>query len=196
MKQTNMSRYDFSGVDEWKRIRGWFSIEKAIVIQRYVRKLPAASRLVELGSFEGRSSVALAAVMPRDSVLHCVDHFKGSMEHHDMGLDVGNIFESFLGNIERFGVRGSIRVLKSNTIDAARQFADDSVDLLLHDASHDFESVVADLQVWYPKLKTNGWLFCDDYEEQWKGVIEGVKHLGLTGHVETRGLWTHQKPSA
>ena len=191
-----MSRYDFPGVDEWNRIRGWFSLEKAIVIQKYVRKLPAASRLVELGSFEGRSSVAIAAVMPQDSVLHCVDHFEGSMEHHEKELDVRDIFESFLGNIERFGVRDRIRVMKSNTIDAARQFADHSVDLLLHDASHDFDSVVADLQAWYPKLKTNGRLFCDDYEEQWKGVMDAVKHLGLTGHVEAGSLWTHQKPSA
>ncbi|HUG69564.1 MAG TPA: class I SAM-dependent methyltransferase [Pirellulaceae bacterium] len=193
---TYISRYDFAGLDEWNRIRGWFSIEKAIAMQRYVRRLPAGSRLVELGSYEGRSSVALAAVIPKDSVLYCVDHFEGSTEHHEVRLDVGGIFESFLRNIERCGVRDTIRVLRSNTIDAANQFADDSIDLLLHDASHDFDSVVADLRVWYPKLKPHGWLFCDDYEEQWKGVIDAVEHLGLTGHVEARSLWAHQKPLA
>jgi len=187
-----MSRYDFSGVDQWNRIRGWFSLEKAVVIQRYARKLPAKSCLVELGSFEGRSSVAIAAVLSPGSILHCVDHFKGSQEHHDVGLEVGSIFESFLGNIERFGVRSGIRVLRSNTIDAASRFADGSVDLLLHDASHDLESVFADLQVWYPKIKPNGWLFCDDYDEAWPGVIEAVQRFGLKGRVEPQGLWANQ----
>ena len=189
-----MNRYDFSGVEEWNRIRGWFSLEKAIVIQRIVRSLPEASRLVELGSFEGRSSVAIAAVLPLGSTLYCVDHFRGSREHHEMGVDVRSIFKAFLENVERFGVRSRIRVLKSDSLEAAREFSDASLDLLFHDASHDFESVVADLTTWYPKINPRGWLICDDYEESWKGVMEAVDHLALEGRVETRGLWVHQKP--
>jgi predicted O-methyltransferase YrrM len=190
-----VNRYDFSGVDEWTRIRGWFSIEKAIGLQRYVRRLPIAAQLVELGSFEGRSTVAIAAVMPPQSVLHCIDHFQGSPEHQAAGLDISGIFESFLQNVERFGVRRCIRVLRSHTVPAAREFADHSIDLLFHDASHDFESVVADLRAWMPKLKPGGWLVCDDYEEAWQGVIDAVRHLGLAGQVETNGLWVHQIPA-
>jgi predicted O-methyltransferase YrrM len=92
-------------------------------------------------------------------------------------------------------VRPAIRVLRSNTAEAASQFADDSVDLIFHDASHDCESVVADLEAWYPKLKPGGWLFCDDYEEAWKGVMDALSHLGFPGRVETPGLWAHQKPA-
>jgi hypothetical protein len=191
-----VNRYDFSGVEEWNRIRGWFSLDKAIVLQRHVRNLPAGARVVELGSFEGRSSVAIAAVLTPGSTLHCIDHFRGSREHHEAGLDVAGMYEAFLENIECFGARPGIRVLRSNTMEAASQFADASIDLIFHDASHDFSSVVSDLAAWYPKLKPGGWLICDDYEEAWIGVMDAVRHLALAGRVETAGLWAHQKPAA
>jgi hypothetical protein len=178
--------YDFSAVDEWNRIRCWFSLETAIAIQRCVRKLPVGARLVEVRSIEGRSSVAIAAVMPPQSMLHCGDHFRGAKEHREAGLHVSGVYKSFLKNIVGFGVRPAIRGLRSNTVEAARHFADESVDLLRHDASHDFLSVTDDLQAWYPRLKPRGWLFCDAYEKSWRGVI-AVSHLGLAGIGGTRG---------
>ena len=55
-------RYDFTGVAEWNQIKGWFDLSQAIAIQTFVKKLPPNSKLVELGSYQDRSSVAIAAV--------------------------------------------------------------------------------------------------------------------------------------
>jgi predicted O-methyltransferase YrrM len=189
-----MSRYDFTGVAEWSRIPGWFDLPKAIAIQQIVKELPPGSTLVELGSFQGRSSVAIASVLPAGSVLHCVDHFEGSPEHRTMKLDLSNLFESFQRNIAKFGVQDRIRVLRMSTIEAAARFDRASVDAILLDASHDFVSVKSDLEHWYPKLKPAGVLFCDDYEPAWPGVQQAVEAVGLTGEVIARALFLHRKP--
>jgi predicted O-methyltransferase YrrM len=188
-----MSRYDFTGAAEWNRISGWFNLSKAIAVQQRVKTLPPGAVLVELGSFHGRSSVAIAAVMPEGAVLHCVDHFQGSAEHHQLGLSVSDMQSVLLRNLESFGVRDRVRVHAMGTLEAARLVADASVDFLLLDASHDLESVMADLAAWHPKLKSGGLLFCDDYDPHWPGVMEAVRRFGLPGQLAATALWLHQK---
>ena len=189
-----MNRFDFTGIVEWSRIPGWFDLSKAVAVQQVVKQLAPGATLVELGSFQGRSSVAIAAVLPANSVLHCVDHFEGSVEHRTMQLDLTNLFQSFQRNIAAFGVKDRIRVLQMSTVEAAGQFAADSVDLILLDAAHDFDSVRTDLEHWYPKLKPGGVLFCDDYETAWPGVMKAVEMAGLKGEVVVRALFLHMKP--
>jgi predicted O-methyltransferase YrrM len=188
------ARYDFTGIAEWDQIPGWFDLPKAIAIQQVVKQLRPGARLVELGSFQGRSSVALAAVLPPGGVLYCVDHFRGSEEHHQARMELGDLQESFRRNVERFGMMDRIRVLALPTTGAADQFAAASVDLLLLDAAHDFASVRADLAHWYPKLKPGGFLACDDYHANWPGVLQAIEDCGLQGRLIAPSLWLHQKP--
>lgn len=42
-------------------------------------------------------------------------------------------------------------------------FADNSIDLVYIDGDHSTEAVYNDMATWYPKLKTNGLLFGDDF---------------------------------
>lgn len=188
-------RYDFTGIVEWNKIKGWFSLEKAVAIQRAAKQLPTGSRLVELGSFQGRSSVAIASVIPDESVLYCVDHFQGSIEHHRANLDTSNLLEAFTKNIKTFGVKDKIRVLSMSTTEAVEKFEPESLDLILVDAAHDYDSVKSDLLNWYPKLKPGGFLFCDDYgQPNWPGVTRAVKSVGIEGQVVTPALFLHRKP--
>ena len=190
-----MSRYDFTGVAEWNEIAGWFDLAKAIAVQQLVKRLPAGARLVELGSYQGRSSVAIAAVMPPDSILFCVDHFQGSEEHRKMNLDLSGMLAAFKHNIERFGVKDRVRILAMSTSQAAGHFAPETVDLMLLDSAHDYESVRTDILEWYPKLKPGGLFFCDDYHPNWPGVVQAVQSVGLPGELAAPALWLHRKPS-
>lgn len=187
-------KYDFTGVAEWNQIQGWFDLSQAIAMQIFVKRLPPNSKLVELGSFQGRSSVAIAAVLPPNSVLYCVDHFQGSPEHKQWNLNISNLLEAFNANIERFGVKDKIYTLAMSTTEAAAKFEPQSLDLVLIDAAHDYDSVKADLLNWYPKLKPGGYLFCDDYQPEWPGVMQAVKTVGLQGNLVTGSLWLHRKP--
>jgi predicted O-methyltransferase YrrM len=190
-----MSRYDFTGVAEWNRIPGWFDLSKAIAVQRVVKRLPAGARLVELGSFQGRSSVAIAAVLPPGARLYCVDHFQGSPEHQTMKLDLGSLRQAFDRHMVEFGVQDRVEVMALSTREAAARFQPDSLDFVLLDAAHDFDSVHADLIDWYPKLKPGACLVCDDYEPAWPGVMQAVQALALEGKLIARALWLHRRPS-
>ncbi|HAX74757.1 MAG TPA: hypothetical protein DCY88_02705 [Cyanobacteria bacterium UBA11372] len=190
----NPNRYDFTGVAEWNQIKGWFDLAQAIALQTYVKQLSPGSTKVELGSFQGRSSVAIAAVLPPDSILYCVDRFQGSVEHKKWNLDLSNLLAAFTANIERFGVKDKIRPIPMSTTAAAEQFQPESIDLLLVDAAHDYDSVKSDLKAWYPKLKSGAYLFCDDYQPEWPGVMRAVKSVGLEGNLITGSLWLHRKP--
>jgi hypothetical protein len=112
-----------------------------------------------------------------------------------MSVDLGNLLATFKRNIERFGVKDVVRTLVLKTEDAARCFADESLALILVDASHDYASVRVDLLDWYPKLKPGGHLFCDDYHPRWSGVIRAIQAVGLPGTLAAPALWHHLKPA-
>lgn len=176
----------------WLQIPGWFDPVKAQALQQIVRQLTAGARLAELGSFMGRSSIAIAAVMPAESRLWCIDHFQGSVEHQ--GMKFGDLFDSFQKNIAAFDVQSRIEVLRMSTQQAGDQFQPESLDFLLVDASHDYESVKADLERWYPRVKRGGFLVCDDYHTNWPGVMQAVNELNQPGQVVAGALWVHRRP--
>ena len=49
------------------------------------------------------------------------------------------------------------------SVQASASFDDGSLDYVVIDAEHGYESVVADITAWLPKLKPNGILFGHDY---------------------------------
>ena len=192
--QATVSKYDFTGVADWDRIVGWFDLPKAILMQQAVKSLAPGSVLIELGSFQGRSSVALAAVLPPNSVLYCVDHFRGSEEHKQMNIDTSNLLGAFQENLIKFGVKEKIKTLVMSTTEALGHFSPASLDLVFLDAAHDYESVRRDLLDWYPKLKPGGYLFCDDCHTNWPGVMQAIQSVNLPGQIVVPALWFHQKP--
>ena len=109
---------DFTALPAWHDIPGWFSLEKVVVLQQAIKQLSEGAVVVELGSYQGRSSVALAAVLAPNAKLICVDHFQGSEEHRVAGLDLSNLYQAFRANVARFGVTEQISALEN--ADAAR----------------------------------------------------------------------------
>ncbi len=184
------------------KLTGWFDLEEAIALQTAVKQLPPGSRVAELGSFQGKSSVAIASVLPPDSILYCVDMFRGTILRRGEKRPpteeiVKKNVEAFTKNIETFGVREKVNFLVMSTNEAAGQFEPEYFDLLFIDADHSYEGVKADLTNWYPKLKPGGWLFCDDFGiPEYPGVAQAIQTYGLQGKVVAPSLWAHRKPAA
>lgn len=138
--------------------------------------------------------MAIAAVLPPESHLYCVDRFKGSPENLSMNIDLTNLLEAFTNNIEKFGVKDKIPPLAMSTAEAAEKFEPESLDLILLDADRDGDSVKPDLLQWYPKLKPGSFLFGDDCAPNWPGVVRAIAAVGLEGQLAAPVLWCHQKP--
>lgn len=195
-----MSKYDFTGLVEWGKMTGWFDLAEAIAIQMAVKQLPNGAQVVELGCFQGKSSVAIASVLPPEGRLFCVDMFRGMiLQPGQVKPPIEEVIRinvtAFENNIEKFGVKEKVDFVVMSTTEAANKFEANSIDLLFIDADHSYEGVMADLQNWYPKLKAGGWLFCDDYGvENFPGVARAIKSFGLQGEVVAPSLWRHKKP--
>lgn len=58
---------------------------------------------------------------------------------------------------------GRFTLIRDISINASKLFDDDFFDFIYIDANHSYESVLEDLKLWYPKVKTGGIISGHDY---------------------------------
>lgn len=74
-------------------------------------------------------------------------------------------------------VEGYYRAIQSGSADAARHFADGSVDFVFLDADHVYPRIYEDIQAWLPKVKPGGIIAGHDYNHPHDGVIQAVNEI-------------------
>ena len=92
------------------------------------------------------------------------------------GKDMAAAEELAKAIAERFGPRASI--LKMDTAAAAARFADGSIDFVFIDASHDTESVLAEIAAWRCKIAAGGALTGHDAN---LGTVRAALDAALPG---------------
>lgn len=68
-----------------------------------------------------------------------------------------------LQNIRECGCEDMVNVIATSSTRAAAIHADRSLDAVMIDAAHDYQSVKTDIQAWWPKIKQGGFLCGHDY---------------------------------
>ena len=63
--------------------------------------------------------------------------------------------------------------MRTESLKASLKFSDNHFDFVYIDANHDYEFVLKDLKTWFPKVKSKGILFGDDYNRSY-GVSKAV----------------------
>ena len=120
---------------------------------------------VEIGSFEGRSTVWILQNLLRhpESRLFCLDTFEGGAEHHP-GQTEG-LFDRFRANLAGAGVAERAEVLRGPSFDGLAGLVARGVaaDFVYVDGSHDAPDVLADLVLSFRLLRPGGVMICDDY---------------------------------
>lgn len=161
----------------YNRIPGWFSFRG--LYTEMVKQAKDGAHFVEVGSWKGRSAAFMAVEILRsgkDIDFYCVDTWQGSQEPkhlNDPSVRNGTLFKEFIANIAP--VREAIEVLQAPSVNAARTFADSSLDFVFIDAAHDYQNVLADITAWWPKVKLDGVVAGDDF--LFKGVNQAVKEF-------------------
>lgn len=122
---------------------------------------------LEIGSYEGRSSVwTVENMVPDSGSLTCIDTWQGSEEHSQE--DMAAVEARFDHNIELIGKQFPLREIwkiKEPSIKAlgemvsvGRQF-----DFIYIDGSHQAKDVMTDSCMAWPLLRSGGFLVWDDY---------------------------------
>jgi hypothetical protein len=173
---------------DWNDIPGWFQWRSAQ--EEAADRFPAGSRFVEVGNFLGRSLCSLgevARLSGKAFSLIGVDTCRGSGVEGPSGKDYhgaavaeggGTLAGLLHRNIIECGYGDSISLIVADSVTASTFFADRSLDWVHLDARHDREHVQADIAAWLPKVKVEGWLSGDDYDEiKWPEVVSAVREL-------------------
>jgi hypothetical protein len=172
-------------VQTWRDIPGWFQWRHHQ--EEAAAHFPDGSWFAEVGCYLGRSICSLGEVV-REAELHNkilgIDTARGSgpegvadTDAHGHAVDHGGgTFAGLLHrNIVSCGLADDIQLIISDSVAAASLFADESFAWVHVDARHDYDSVIADIEAWSPKVKRGGWLSGDDYEaDWWPGVVSAV----------------------
>lgn len=128
-------------------------------------------RYVEIGGYEGGSILALALRFAnRDLDFHCVESFMGNLDGTMDGhrLPRRAAFEQHLARFPSLRVHLEARPSPHG----AAAFDNGMLDCVFIDGCHDTPAVLADIDVWLPKVRPGGWLTGDDYG--WPSVKEAV----------------------
>lgn len=112
-------------------------------------------RMLEIGSFEGRSAVwFLENILTADDAsIVCIDPFvrEGAEERFDT-------------NIERTGLSHKVTAIKGRSDEYLATMPADRYDLIYIDGGHDAQTVLFDAVLSWPLLRPGGLVMFDDYE--------------------------------
>lgn len=143
----------------------WFTYPN--LYKSMVYKYYQGGRFVEVGSWKGRSASFMAVEIHnsghKDAIkFDCVDTWKGSIKHQDLDeIKNDSLYRMFLQNVEP--VIDLINPIRKSSIEASKQYDDNSLDFVFLDASHEYNDVIEDINAWLPKLKIGGTLAGHDY---------------------------------
>ena len=135
-------------------VGGWLTREQARVLFDAVRGLPRGSTVVEIGSHQGRSTLALALARP-DVTVVAIDPFEAGGKFG--GPATRELFED---NLSRPRVRERVEHLAERSTRALDTWQR-PVDLVFVDGKHDVLSTLRDLQ-WGDRLPPGGLLLVHD----------------------------------
>lgn len=152
----------------------WFSYPK--LYSYFCSILGDGSVMVEVGSWKGKSSAYMAVEIINSNKqidFYCIDTWAGSMEHQaDPIIKNNQLYDIFIANIEL--VKNYIKPIRKTSLEASTLFSNNSIDVVFIDASHEYEDVKNDIEVWYPKIKKDGIISGHDYGDWCPGVIKAV----------------------
>jgi len=150
-----------------------------------VSLLPKDSVAAEIGVAEGHFSADLLEKGVRK--LYSVDNWNHipsvtgdgnfNQEWHDKNYRVAK------ERLSKYGERSVI--LKGLSVEMAKLVPDNSLDLLYLDGAHYYAGVAADLNAWYPKVKSGGVVAGHDYENTDYQVKEAVSHFVVERNIIT-----------
>lgn len=148
--------------DTLEGIDGFLDINEAWQLHECARQRALAVSdpcVVEIGSWKGRSAIALALGLRaagKGGVVHAIDPH---LHDTQAGLEA---------NLDCTELRDAVQVVTMFSYDARPRFADGSVDVLFVDGSHDYDDVMADLEGWTSALRDGAVIAFND--PGWAGV--------------------------
>ena len=118
------------------------------------------SLIIEVGTFLGASACTMLGAMPPHGRLVTIDTFSGAIFTDWPGEKV---MAYAAKRLECWRAEGRATVICGDSVGTARLFADGVADMVFLDGAHDYDSVMADIRAWLPRIRPDGWLAGHDF---------------------------------
>lgn len=148
-----------------EEIPGWFSYE--FLYDKFVEESAENSKIVEIGSFFGRSTNYLMSKVKesgKNIKVDVIDTFKGTLDeeiHIDILKENNNdIYQNFYDNVQN---KDNLTIIKDTSHNSSNLYLNGNIDFLMIDADHSYEAVKSDINDYYYKVKPGGIISGDDY---------------------------------
>jgi predicted O-methyltransferase YrrM len=169
-------------LERMQRIEGWLAADEADLLiattARALRELPGPHRIVEIGSYCGRSTVVIASAArasSRTAKVYAVDPHDGKVGAADQGLiDVPPTLEKFQRNVADAGLGGIVETIRKSSFLVDWR---DPIHVLFIDGLHDYANVARDFHHFAPWVVEGGYVAFHDYASYYPGVRTFVDEL-------------------
>jgi hypothetical protein len=171
-------RLDKTFITAWKLVNqtpGWTRKMEAYLLFYVARKCSSLGSIVEIGSYEGRSTIALASGAPEGLIVYAIDPHTGDITEVEAGLKI-DTYERFLKNTKNFS---NIRAIRKLSTDATGDISSKDIQFLFIDGWHSESAVNEDIQSYLPFCSSNCTIIFDDWtiEEVSVGIRKNLKIL-------------------
>jgi len=164
-------------------VEGWLSQAQASRLHDAAASLTPPARIVEIGSFRGRSTIALARAAPEGVDVVAIDPHAGSdrgPQEIETDAATGQAdHERFLANLERAGVRERVRHVRAFSQDALRD-VEGEIDLLYVDGAHRYRPARDDIMRWGARVRPGGTMLIHD----------SFSSIGVTAAILRHLVWS------
>jgi hypothetical protein len=129
------------------------------------REVPAGGRIVEIGSFRGRSAIVLARAAGAAAEVVAIDphagNDRGPQEIEGYAAEAQSDHEAFLASLEAAGVRDRVRHVRLPSASAHGE-VDEPIDLLYIDGAHRYAPARDDIRDWGAHVAPGGTMLIHD----------------------------------
>src|SRR4051794_145168 len=180
-------------------VAGWMTRSQARALYDAAKECPPGGRIVEIGSFQGRSTIVLASAAPEGAVVFAIDphagNDRGPQEISGFEAAAADDHATFLANLEAAGVSERVTHLRMFS-DAALSEIDGQIDVLYVDGAHRYAPARADIRSWGRRVKPGGTLLIHDSFSSVGVTLAILRELAFGGRFRyvgrSRSLTTYR----
>jgi predicted O-methyltransferase YrrM len=163
--------------DTVHEVYGHVSPAEMQLLYRLASEVPAGGVIVEIGNFQGKSTVCLGlgakeAGASMFTVDPHEDYYVNDKTHYGMENHA-----ALLKNLIRFDLGETVRVVAMRSVNIARQIA--GIDLLWIDGSHKYYDVWFDLNQWSQEMSATGRIAVHDSSGHFPEVSKALREFTL-----------------
>jgi len=165
--------------DAWVAVAavdGWMTEGQGRALYEAAAACPSGGRIVEIGSYQGRSTIVLALAAASNVEIIAIDPHAGNDRgpqeidgYEDAASDDHATFEA---NLTAAGVRDRVTHVREFS-DAAHTSVDGEIDVLYIDGAHRYAPARTDIRDWGARVRTGGTMLIHD----------SFSSIGVTGAI-------------